>query len=366
VKGLTNGVNWTTGYEAVVSDAEIEPARWDLSGRGGLASWKKLGYIPIDDIDMAGFGPHTRSVSRTVEYAYNDFCVAQIARGMEFEPDYEKYMKRSQNWKNLFKENQSSVIDGVDTGFQGTLQPRHYDQTWAYQDPILCSPLLEPNACFLTMDGHETYEGSCWLYTFYVPGDMATLISTFGGKEDFVKRLDFLHESGLLYFGDEQSFLTPFLYHYAGRPGLSAARVHSYIPSQFNNTLIGIPGNDDSGAMGSFASLTMMGIFPNAGQNVYFLTPPFFREVRLRNPQTGKVATIRNVNFDSSYKNVYIQSAALDGQPYSKNWIDHAFFLDGGLLELVLGDKESNWGTAEKDVPPSLSTTGPSNGTSVR
>ncbi|TID25006.1 glycoside hydrolase family 92 protein [Venturia nashicola] len=365
VKGLRQDIDWTTGYEAVLSDAEVEPARWDLEGRGGLRSWKDLGYIPIDDQDGPGSGMHTRSISRTVEYAYNDFCVGEIARGLNHTEDYEKYMNRSQNWENLYNTNQTSAINGIDTGFVGSLQPRFYNQSWAYQDPILCSPLLDPNACFLDTDGHETYEGSCWLYNFFVPGDMASLISKLDGRESFVKRLDFLHESGLLYLGDEQSFLTPFLYHYAGRPGLSAARAHTYIPSQFNNTLIGIPGNDDSGAMGAFASLTMMGIFPNAGQNVYFITPPFFREVKLRNPQTKNVATIRNVNFDASYKNVFIQKATLNGVPYTKNWIDHAFFLDGGVLELTLGDKESKWGTDENDVPPSFSTTGPPNGTSV-
>jgi predicted alpha-1,2-mannosidase len=365
IKGLREGINWTTGYEAVLSDAEVEPARWDLEGRGGLQSWKNLGYIPIDDHDGLGFGPHTRSVSRTVEYAYNDFCVGEIARGLGNSKDYGKYMNRSQNWENLFKDDQASAINGVDTGFLGSLQPKYYNQSWAYQDPILCSPLLEPNACFLTMDGHETYEGSCWLYNFFVPGDMASLITKLGGRDSFVKRLDFLHESGLLYMGDEQSFLTQFLYHYAGRPGLSATRAHTYIPAQFNTTLVGIPGNDDSGAMGAFASLTMMGLFPNAGQNVYFITPPFFKQVSIRNPQTGKVATIRNKNFDPKYNKVFIQSASLNGAPYTRNWIDHAFFLDGGVLELVLGEKESKWGTEEKDVPPSFSTTGPLNGTSV-
>lgn len=365
IKGLTNGINWTTGYEAVLKDAEIEPPRWDLVGRGGLVSWKEKGYIPIDDQDYAGFGPHTRSVSRTVEYAYNDFSVAQIARGMNKTEDYQKYMERSGNWKNLLRLNQSSELHGEDLGFDGVLQPRYFNGSWAFQHPLLCSPLLEPDACFLTMDGHETYEGSAWLYTFFVPGDTAALISALGSKEDFVRRLDFLHESGMLYMGDEQAFLTTFLYHYAGRPGLSAKRVHTYIPSQFNNTYVGIPGNDDSGAMGAYASLTMMGVFPNAGQNVYFITPPFFREVSIRHPQTGKTATIRNVNFDATYKNIYIQSATLDGYPYTKSWIDHAFFLDGGVLELVLGDRESSWGTADEDLPPSLSTTGPNNGTWV-
>lgn len=102
----------------------------------------------------------------------------------------------------------------------------------------------------------------------------------------------------------------------------------------------------------------MMGLFPNPGQNVYFITPPFFESWSLKNPQTGNTATVRNVNFDPSYQAIYIQSAKLNGKKYTKNWIDHSFFLNGGVLELVLGPKESKWGTAEKDVPPSLSTTG--------
>lgn len=185
---------------------------------------------------------------------------------------------------------------------------------------------------------------------------MATLVSTLGGPELFTKRLDFLHESGLLYMGDEQAFLTVFLYHYVGRPGLSARRVHAYIPREFNNSINGIPGNDDSGAMGSFVTLAMMGVFPNAGQDVYFITPPFFQEVSLLNRQTGRTATIRNLNFDPEYKHVYIQSAKRDGVDWTKNWIDHSFFAGGGLLELTLGPAESSWGTRMEDLPPSMST----------
>ena len=367
LKGLDHGynINWTDGYLAVLTDAETEPSRWDLQGRGGMESWKSLGYIPIDDRDTAGFGPHTRSVSRTVEYAYNDFSVAQIAKGLGKTDDYEKYMGRSNNWKNLLNMEQSTWLFGKDVGFTGVLQPKYFNQTWAYQDPLLCSALVEPDSCYLTMNGHETYEGSCWLYTFFVPGDIGGLIDSIdhGDRNAFVRRLDWLHDSGVLYMGDEQAFLTTSLYHYAGRPALSSKRAHYYIPSQFNETLVGIPGNDDSGAMGAYASLNMMGIFPNAGQNVYFITPPFFREVSIKNPQTGNTATIRNKNFDPTFKNIYIQAAYLDGTPYSFNWIDHGFFLDGGVLELVLGAEESTWGTKEEDCPPSLSSGGTVNGT---
>lgn len=100
---------------------------------------------------------------------------------------------------------------------------------------------------------------------------------------------------------------------------------------------------------------TMLGIFPNPGQDVYFITPPFFPSVSIKNQQTGKTATIRNINFDSSYKNIYIQKATLNGKPYTKNWLQHSFFLDGGTLELTLGSHESSWGTRVQDLPPSLS-----------
>jgi putative alpha-1,2-mannosidase len=106
--------------------------------------------------------------------------------------------------------------------------------------------------------------------------------------------------------------------------------------------------------MGSFEALVMMGLYPNAGQDVYFIIPPFFEEVSIRNQQTGKTATIRNINFDPGFGNIYIQSATLDGLPYERNWITHSFFREGGVLELTLGPVESEWGTREKDVPPSL------------
>jgi putative alpha-1,2-mannosidase len=98
-----------------------------------------------------------------------------------------------------------------------------------------------------------------------------------------------------------------------------------------------------------------MGLFPNPGQNVYLITPPFFPSVSIRSPVTGKTATIVAENFDPSYTSIYIQSATLDGVLYTKNWIDHSFFTEGKQLVLRLGAKESAWGTNLGDLPPSLS-----------
>lgn len=190
----------------------------------------------------------------------------------------------------------------------------------------------------------------------FVPHDQATLIKTFGGPSAFVDRLNYLHDQKITYIGNEPAFLTVFQYHYAGRPALSAKRAHFYIPAYFQPTDDGLPGNDDSGAMGSFVAFSMMGLFPNPGQNVYLIIPPFFESVSVTSPLTGKTATIRNVNFDPSYQNVYIQSATLNGKPYTKNWIDHSFFTEGKELVLTLGSSESSWGTQVADLPPSLGT----------
>ena len=177
-----------------------------------------------------------------------------------------------------------------------------------------------------------------------------------GGDDAFVKRLDFFHESGLADISNEPVFLTVYLYHYAGRPALSADRIHTYVPKAFNATNGGLPGNDDSGAMGAFYFFSVMGLFPVAGQNVYLINPPFFQEVSVRHPVTGKTATIRNVNFDKSYKNVHVQKATVNGKEWTKSWISHEFFTEGWTLELTLGSKESDWGTKEADRPPSYKT----------
>ncbi|KAF8862999.1 hypothetical protein BDZ45DRAFT_584453 [Acephala macrosclerotiorum] len=353
VKNLT-GIDWNLALQAVINDAENEPLDWSNEGRGGLQSWKKYNYIPYLDYDYLGFGTNSRSISRTLEYSYNDYCVSILAKDLGLS-NYTTYLSRSSNWQHLYKSDTKSFTNRNDTGFTGFLQPKYLNGTWGYQDPILCSPL--DSFCSLTSNPQETFEDSIWEYQFFVPHDIATLISQLGGKEAFIDRLNFLHESGLTDIGNEPSFLTVFLYHYAGRPGLSAQRVRTYIPDLFNTSTIGLPGNDDTGAMASFTAFCLSGLFPNPGQNVYFITPPFFESISFTNPLNGKVATVRNVGFDPSVEGgQYIQSATVNGESWTKNWIGHEFFSEGWTLELVLGGNESAWGTGQGDVPPSVST----------
>lgn len=250
------------------------------------------------------------------------------------------------------------------------MQPRLLNGSFRYQNTRSCSPVQDTHSCYFDTS-LDTYEGSPWLYSFFAPQDMATLIRLMGGPEPFTARLDFYHTSGISYMGNEQGFLPVFQFHYAGRPGLSSHYTHSYIPSLFNASVNGIPGNDDC-AMGAFSAFAMMGFFPVAGQDVYLLTAPFFPQVRLRAKEAGKWAVIRVHGFmnesdvdrdgikdDADGDGIveprrYIRRAKLNGKEYTKNWITHEFFLKGGVLELWLGDEESQWwGTAEEDLPPS-------------
>jgi len=227
IKGLGKDgeIDWATGYAAVLKDAEVEPFSWSNEGRGGLDSWKTLGYIPTQDFDYKGFGTMTRSVSRTLEYAYNDFCIAKMAEGLSDQGDVEKYTERSANWKNLFNEVQKSFLfNGTDTGFTGFFQGRYMNGTWHNQDPLWCST-IDPSSsrvCSLQNTGQETFESSLWEYGLYVrtlltllistnrcsfvPGDQAGLIATYGGPAAFVKRLDYLHDRNITYIGNEVRF----------------------------------------------------------------------------------------------------------------------------------------------------------------
>lgn len=364
--GLTPNINWTTAYAGMLKDAEVQPSNWLVQGRGHLDAYKLHGYIPSDD-PMSGRGLGGSQISRTVEYAYDDFCIAQVAaliNGTNATADVALYTARAGNWANLFRADQRSTLpDGTDTNFTGFLQPRLANGSWATpQEPSRGSPANWEDCCGWYSADIATYEGSAWIYTFYAPGDVARLVPLLGGDDEFVRRLDYMHDNGLLDVGDEQAFLPVFLYHYAGRPGRSTARAHDYVPRLFNSSVVGMPGNDDSGAMGAFAVFSMMGFWPVPGQDVYLISAPFFPEVRITSPVTGMTAVVVAYGWDAEYGNMYVQKARLNGKRWSRSWLQHSFFLEGGRLELWLGREENlgpkGWGTREEDRPPSLSTRG--------
>lgn len=352
-KNLTANINWAAALAAVIKDAEEEPLDWSNEGRGGLQSWHNLGYIPYLDYDYLGFGVDAHSVSRTLEYAYNDYCVGTLVKALGSSSNT-TYLSRSSNWHNIYKVDQNSSLLGNDTGFIGFFRPRYINGSWAFPDPVACAAITG-TFCSLTSDPSETFESSIWEYQFFVPHDVQALIDLLGGRQPFLDRLQYLNDSGLLDISNEPSFLVPFLPHYAARPYLSSIYIHDLVDRNWNASFTGLPGNDDSGTTSAFLVFAMLGLFPNAGQNVYFITAPYFQSWSIINKLTGQTARMEVVNRTFG-TGLAIQRVWVNGEVWSKNWIGHELFIEGWLVQIELGVDESTWGQADEDLPPSLST----------
>lgn len=357
VKGLT-GIDYPLALKAMLQDATVPPGgNEEQEGRGGLTDYNRKGYVPSG---------YVRSGSRTVEYSYDDYCIAAVAKGLGYTQEYKRFIKQSNNWQHLWRNYTDHgatgfimpkdaagnwvdriKCDGVDTGAQagsGPGRPANY---------MLYTPLAQDwPVCRCWWCG-TFYEASSWEYSFYVPHDVAGLIQKAGGKERFVARLDTLFDHGYYNVGNEPSFLSPCLYHWAGRPDLSAARIRDIISHSYTPARNGIPGNDDSGAMSSWLAFHMIGLYPNAGQAYYLITSPYFEQTVIHQ-ENGKDFTIIAKNL--SAKNIYIRSAALNGKPFDQAWIEHRDIVNGGVLVLQMGDKPASWGT--QVLPPSTAAGG--------
>ena len=327
VKGLT-GIDYATAFKAMLKDATVAPADARKEGRGGLESYNRLGYIAQ---------PTERAGSRTVEYAYDDFAIAEVACGLGHDDDAKLYRAHAGNWANLWDATDSH--EGV-TGF---LRPRNEDGSWAPQ--------------YLVRRGTWPdfyYEADLWTYSLYAPQDVRKLIGMSGSNEAFVKRLDTVFDNLHFDITNEPGFLIPDLYLWAGRPDRTADRVYTFLHRAFGADRGGIPGNDDSGAMSSWYAFQSMGFYPNPGQDVYLIGTPAFRESTV-DLGGGKTFHIQAENFTPDGTNRYVQSATLNGQPLDAAWFRHAQIAKGGTLDLVMGPTPSRWGTTTP--PPSLSDT---------
>ncbi|KAH7096633.1 alpha-1,2-mannosidase, putative subfamily [Auriculariales sp. MPI-PUGE-AT-0066] len=346
VKGIRDGIDWNDGLAAMRADAE---KNWDVEGRGGIEARLKYGYLPIDHYEQGGL--NTRTVSRMLEYAFNDFSIALVAQGQADGQTAAQYLRASYDWQNVWDPNIT------DSGFQGFAQPRSKEGKFKFQDPRRCSPALQPLSCFLNSAGGAFYEAPSWIYSFYAPHDMASVIDLMGGKNTFILRLDALFDKNFWDPGNEPGFMNCFLYNYGGRPDKTVDRVLSILAAHWTTGIDGLAGNDDSGAMGAFAVFASFGFYPVAGTSVYLLSTPLFKTIKFPSSQPGQKAVLSTIDFDGAVQNKYIQSASLNGQSMTRNWFTHEeFFGRGGTLELTLGPKPSAWGTKHHDLPPSVST----------
>ncbi|TFY74391.1 hypothetical protein EWM64_g9622, partial [Hericium alpestre] len=313
LKNIKAGIDWQTGYEAMVKDATVPPPNWGVEGRGGILSRAKLHYIPQGDTTdpLPNGATPGRSASRTLEYAYNDFSIALVAQGLGKTADYATYVNASGDWANLWDPSVNN------TGYSGFIQPRLETGEFAFVDPRHCSPVLGHTDCFLNPTGGEFYEASSWEYSFYAPHDMARLIGLMGGAQTFVDRLDAGWDNLFLDIGDEPAFLLAFLYNYGGAPSRTVDRVLTILAQNYSTAVTGLPGNDDSGAMGAFVVWSAFGIYPVAGQDVYLISTPLFPSISITNEVTGTTARIVARGFDGATHNKYVQRATLDGRPYT-------------------------------------------------
>ncbi|HEV2576282.1 MAG TPA: GH92 family glycosyl hydrolase [Acidobacteriaceae bacterium] len=320
------GIDYETAFEAMLKDASVPPANAQKEGRGGIVDYNSRGYITLAD---------ERSGSRTVEYSYDDFTIAEVACGLHRPAEAKQFATRANNWQNLWDKNLSAE------GFKGFLRPRKTDGSWA-------APDLQVRGTWPDF----FYEGDLWTYSFYAPQDVRQLIAMSGGDKTFVRRLDNIFVRGHFDVTNEPGFLMPVLYNWAGRPDHTADVISQLLEKAFTAERSGIPGNDDSGAMSSWFIFNSLGFYPNAGQDVYLIGTPSFPEAELH-LANGKTLRIIAKNLDAEHLNHYVQSAMLNGAPLDQSWFRHDQIANGGTLELTMGPAPSVWGT--RNPPPSLS-----------
>ncbi len=330
VKGL-KGIDYEKALEAMITNAELDPGgAHQLKGRGGLTEYNSLGYVSTN---------HERAGSRTVEYAYNDYCIYQVAKGLGKKHIAAKYLERSGNWKNLFKPME-------DHGAMGFIMPKKANGEWdeEYRGRKWNNDIREWVEADFSVHIHGTwpdffYEADSWEYSFYVPHNVPELITVCGGKDAFVARLDTFFKHGYYNVGNEPSFLTPSLYNFAGRQDKSNETIREIIKKHYTTARDGIPGNDDSGSMSSWAAFNLMGIYPNAGQDYYLITAPHFNKVTINmGDDTHLVIKTKDLSKD----NIYIQKVLFNGKQLTRSWFSHTEIMHGGTLEFFMGNKPNN------------------------
>jgi predicted alpha-1,2-mannosidase len=320
------------GYdEGQALEAMVDSARRD---HFGLEAYKRQGFIGSEN--------DGESVSKTLEYAYDDWCIARMADETDRKEIAKEFYRRSQAWRHLLD---------PDTGFT---RPRR-NQRWL--EPF------DPRR----VDNNYT-EANAWQYSFFVPHDVEGLIEALGSEERFVERLDALFSAesettgrdqaditgliGQYAHGNEPSHHMAWLYHYAGRPDKSAARVREILETLYSSSPDGLSGNEDCGQMSSWYVLGAMGFYPVAPCSPdYVLGSPIFDRVVLH-LQHGKRFTIRTER--SREDDAFVASAVLNERPLERSYLRHDEILAGGELRLTLGPRPNpRWGVARADRPRS-------------
>lgn len=296
--------------------------------------YQKLGYVPSET------GKGTRGAAKTLEFAFDDWCIAQAAKALGKTNDAELFAARSRNYTNVF--------DPVTGFFRG----RTADGS--FREPF------DPKR----IDFDDYAEANAWQYTFAVFHDVPGMIRLYGGNEAFIRKLDELFDqdsdvhhyipdaSGLLgqyAHGNEPCHHVAYLYALAGAQYKTALRVHQIMLLQYDNTPEGICGNDDCGQMSAWYVWSAIGLYPlNPDDGKYIIGSPLVEKATIQlNPEFFPGGTFTVIAHNVSNQNIYIQSARLNNRPLNRPWVTQDEITHGGTLELEMGVlPNKNWGTA--------------------
>ncbi|HOX70673.1 MAG TPA: GH92 family glycosyl hydrolase [Dokdonella sp.] len=332
MKGI-RGYDADAALDAMVASASYAP--YD-----GIGDYMKLGYVPIDREGEAA--------SKTVEYAFDDWTIARMAREIGKTDVARQFDKRAANWRNTFD---------PDSGF--------------LRAKLSNGKFREPFDAAASGYGTDYTEGNAWQYSWYVPQDIAGLIAAHGGDAKFVRRIDAVFNAtvdpklfehmeditgliGWYAHGNEPSHHVAYLYDYAGQPWRTQERLRQIMDSQYAARVDGLAGNDDLGQMSAWYVFTALGFYPVApGSNEYVIGRPFLDRVAMNLPN-GKRFTIVAANLDDAHP--YIGAVTLDGKPLERSFIRHEEIMAGGELHFTMQaapDKE--WASGRTARPYSMS-----------
>ncbi|MBD9379551.1 glycoside hydrolase family 92 protein [Pseudoxanthomonas sp. PXM04] len=321
MKGI-RGYDANEALEAMVASANYGP--YD-----GIAQYRELGYVPIDEEGEAA--------SKTLEYAFDDWTIAQVAEAMGRQDVAADFSRRAANWKHAFD---------PATGFM-----RARKRDGAFREPF------DPSASGY---GTDYTEGNAWQYSWYVPQDVAGLARAHGGEDKLLARLDQVFEAkvdpkifahmeditgliGWYAHGNEPSHHVAYLYAHAGQPWRTQARLGAIMASQYAPRPDGLAGNDDLGQMSAWYVFTALGFYPVApASNQYVIGRPFLPRASLNLPN-GKRFTVIAEGLDEAHP--YIGGAILNGKPLDRAYLEHAEILAGGELRFTMqAEPNRAWG----------------------
>jgi len=328
LKGI-KGFDANEALDAMVASASYGPY-------GGLADYMKLGYVPIDK--------EPEAASKTVEYAYDDWAIAQMARKMGHTDAAALFEKRASNWRNGFDAKTGWVRARLSTG--------------AFRAPF------DPVSIKY---GSDYTEGNAWQYSWFVPQDQGGLVRLLGGDKKTVAKLDAMFDydiskldysssediAGLIgqyIHGNEPSHSVAYLYDYAGAPWRTQERLKQIVDSQYKPTPDGLAGNDDLGQMSAWLVFTSLGFYPvTPGSLEYAIGRPFVDRAALHLPN-GKTFTITADHLDSAHP--YVGKILLNGAPLTRSFIRHGEIMAGGTLEFRMEAKPNRaWATDKRARP---------------